>query len=1072
MKPLKLKMQAFGSYVQPAPIDFEQPDQNFFLITGDTGSGKTTIFDAIVFALFGEASSGTVKKDGTELQSQFADPSVSPFVELTFAEGSENREIYRIRREPRHRRPLKRGSGWKEEKEKVSLILPDGSEYAQNKKETDQKIQEIIGLTKNQFMQVVMIAQGEFMTLLREKTDTKKQIFRKLFHTERYQKLIEEVARRRKTQEQKIQEIQIQFRAETSHIELPEIAMCQEGNQELYHLVKQICQAEKLSITEMEHLLELFAPFCEQTEVLAEQAVHVQEKIIKERKEIQAQKERAKELLQAFEKLEEAEEKKKQYEEQKTLMQHLEVLSEQIQSAYRLKRLWDLSDQARRQLSELRDTLRLQKERLPAAQEECESVNKEHQKALERQEEILQEWTVISKNVKEEENRFAHLEILRQNIENKTSERKRADEQEQEMKDALEQFLEQKKQWKIQIADLPQMQAKLPGQTLLVQRFQSGLDLLEEKKKAQDAYRECQTACRKTQEVYLEKSRIYQQQHAEYENLRQTFLNVQAGLLAKEELKDGMPCPVCGSREHPAPCRLRKEDRNLTREMLEEKADEDAACQKAQEDASTKAQVAVLREQEAKKLLLEKEETLYAYLSQLGFEQSSEPQAEHVDENLEERFLYDGRKQAQKALTKLQKEIRAGEQIQQKLEEAEQTEQKLRRKLEEAADRTQTRIRELELLVQEQQQTEKEQRYPSLLDAQKELVQVTERREQIQKKQKVLQQKLQTALQEESAIHTLLEKCEQELPEQEKISLAHRQEYQKELFASGLEESQWQQVCEAYPLSQAESFAKQLEQYQKTEIEIENTIFNMQQIIACRKKPNLESLEMEQQEAESKEKEAREICTIYQNAAKQNRKIYHNLIVQMESRGSLLEVFGQLDHLYRVFSGKESGARMDLETYVQRYYLERILALANRRFYEMTDGQFALRMYDIEDAGQGRNKGLDLMVYSNVTGKIRDIRTLSGGESFMAALSLALGMADQIQESSSAIGLDVMFIDEGFGSLDEHARNQAVRVLREMAGSDRMIGIISHVTELKQEIEDQLIVTKDEKGSHVHWQIS
>ena len=129
-------------------------------------------------------------------------------------------------------------------------------------------------------------------------------------------------------------------------------------------------------------------------------------------------------------------------------------------------------------------------------------------------------------------------------------------------------------------------------------------------------------------------------------------------------------------------------------------------------------------------------------------------------------------------------------------------------------------------------------------------------------------------------------------------------------------------------------------------------------------------------------------------------------------------------------------------------------------------------MYDLDKAGEGKNKGLDLMVYSSVTGKEREVRTLSGGESFMAALSLALGMADQIQERSAAVNLDVMFIDEGFGSLDDHSRNQAVRVLMNMAGGSKLIGIISHVTELKQEIDNQLVVTKDDEGSHVRWQIS
>lgn len=137
----------------------------------------------------------------------------------------------------------------------------------------------------------------------------------------------------------------------------------------------------------------------------------------------------------------------------------------------------------------------------------------------------------------------------------------------------------------------------------------------------------------------------------------------------------------------------------------------------------------------------------------------------------------------------------------------------------------------------------------------------------------------------------------------------------------------------------------------------------------------------------------------------------------------------------------------------------------------MSAGQFELRMTGAEQAGEGRNRGLDLMVYSAVTGKEREIRTLSGGESFMAALSMALGMADQIGENSSSINLEMMFIDEGFGSLDDNSRNQAVRVLQRMAEGSRLVGIISHVSELKQAIDDQLIVTKDESGSHAAWQI-
>ena len=176
--------------------------------------------------------------------------------------------------------------------------------------------------------------------------------------------------------------------------------------------------------------------------------------------------------------------------------------------------------------------------------------------------------------------------------------------------------------------------------------------------------------------------------------------------------------------------------------------------------------------------------------------------------------------------------------------------------------------------------------------------------------------------------------------------------------------------------------------------------------------------------------------------------------------------------MYRLFSGKETGSRMDIETFAQRYYMQQILLSANKRFYEMSAGQYELQMLDADKAGEGANKGLDLMVYSFVTGKKREITTLSGGESFMAALSLALGMSDQIQSNSASVNLDIMFIDEGFGTLDERSRNQAVKVLKNMAEGSKLIGIISHVSELKNEIDNQLIVTKDDTGSHIKWQIS
>ena len=258
MRPIKLTMQAFGSYRDRTILDFTKADQNLFLITGDTGAGKTTIFDAIVFALYGEASSGVNKKNGTELQSQYADPSVEPYVEFEFsARYGGEREIYVVRRNPRHFRPNKRGQGQIEEKEKVSLFMPDGREYPQ--KEANARLVEILGLTKSQFMQVAMIAQGEFMELLRAKSDTKKEIFRKLFHTQIFQDIVEELGKRKREKLSEIGRIRTVCQTETSHLVIPE---ADPDIEEISLLKKRILESERLSVVDMENLLAKLEGLC------------------------------------------------------------------------------------------------------------------------------------------------------------------------------------------------------------------------------------------------------------------------------------------------------------------------------------------------------------------------------------------------------------------------------------------------------------------------------------------------------------------------------------------------------------------------------------------------------------------------------------------------------------------------------------------------------------------------------------------------------------------------------------------------------------------------------------------
>ena len=319
---------------------------------------------------------------------------------------------------------------------------------------------------------------------------------------------------------------------------------------------------------------------------------------------------------------------------------------------------------------------------------------------------------------------------------------------------------------------------------------------------------------------------------------------------------------------------------------------------------------------------------------------------------------------------------------------------------------------------------------------------------------------------------TLIAKYQKEIPAQEEKLAVKKTAYMDFMQEKQMTEEVWKQLAKENSRDTEKNLTDTVDAYREAKAAAIAQKNAAGETIGDAKKPDLAKIKAEKETAETAYQSAEKRYSQLKSDYKDNQEILTALSARMEKRKAVVEEHARIDALYRMTSGNVSGSRMDLETFVQRYYLERILYAANRRFQEMSAGQFELRMYDLKKAGEGKNRGLDLMVYSTVTGKEREVRTLSGGESFMAALSLALGMADQIKQSSAAINLDMMFIDEGFGSLDEHSRNQAVRVLQEMAEGSRLIGIISHVSELKQEIEDQLIVTKDENGSHVKWQIS
>lgn len=1091
MKPIQLTMQAFGSYGKKTVIDFTKPDQNLFLITGDTGAGKSTIFDAIVFALYGEASSVVNKKNGTELQSQFSENSVEPFVELVFSEREGSEDVhYTVRRVPKHIRPLKRGTGFKEESGSVSLIMPDGMEYPS--KETDKKLEKIVGLTKGQFMQVAMIAQGEFMALLRAKSDEKKVIFRRLFNTELYQDIVDELAKRRKDKQGKIAQIKTACQTEVGHIIVPETEISEKtetGAAEkaddaaetddscsrkihLKDLKDRILKSERLSLADMEALLQELQRTCEQLKEKVKHSEGRRNQLNQDYLERRDASAKAEQLQERFKELDLAERELAECEKEKNLVGKWQLLTGQIEAAWDVQAVWQRYQDVKQQLEATEKALKSHELALPEAEENYGQSKKALQQAKAAQEQALTEYSKILERVEKDLKSFAKIAASKQAAAEAGKMAEAASRQEKEAADSLNLLEEQEKQWQQQaekLSDTDSRAAILLGQQREIRDMAENLKNWQ--REEENCYRQRQTA-ENAQTAYIQAQDIYIRENEVYTQASSAFFDAQAGILAKK-LQPGQPCPVCGSVEHPHPHQM--ERASLTKEELDVLAQKLQKLQKQREKKSNQAGAAAAALEASERSCHQMGEQLYRKAQAYD---NGGKNCETVDANdaFDSQWLAKQLKRWQREWqdrdSQLQNDRKNLLLLKRLMEDAVSKKKELSEKKEKAGQqlsKIKVRLAAAEAALENMETSTY---YESETTAREILKKASEKKSDSDRNYKCCEKAEQEDGNRKERTEERIHQLRQSLPSQQEACSERKTAYEQIMENRQLTETQWQSLTKHYTKEDRQRLAEQINRWQEKKIAAERLKEASEAAIGDCMKPDMEQLLLQQNEAEAAWKKEQEVYDRYTEIYKTNLKVYEALMPKMNERSRIMEEHRRLDDLYNLLAGKVTGSRMDIETYVQRYYLERILYAANRRFLEMSAGQFELRMCDITKAGEGRNRGLDLMVYSNVTGKEREVRTLSGGESFMAALSLALGMADQIQQSSSAIHLDMMFIDEGFGSLDSHSRDQAVRVLQQMAGGSKLIGIISHVSELKQEIEDQLIVSKNEDGSSVRWQIS
>lgn len=928
MKPLKLTMSAFGSYAGKNVIDFTGQQQGIFLITGDTGAGKTTIFDAITYALYNQTSGG--ERNGNMMRSQYARPETETYVELEFLYRG---QTYRVRRNPDYKitKTLKNGK-IREQKvpHSVELTLPDGTVFPEKKNATDAKIIEILGLTADQFSQIVMIAQGDFLKLLYTKSDERKMIFSKLFRTDIYWKIQENLRRKSMEMDERIQENDRAFEQEKSRIiplpeseELPLDELVERLRERLKDALKEQnlrrANVEELNkkITKYEEINKLFRSL---------------EKIRQTGKELEARQAESKERRQQIENARKAD--KVLVAEQQNLRQQQEV------------------EQSAQAIAKMTETL-------ANDQEMFETLKTQQQEAEAKQK---REAADIQKKMLALEQSFPSYEALQ----NARSEEQQA-----------------KKVWE----DL----GKISEESF--HKKKAGIAALKEQQKRQEQVVE------QTKKNWEQTSLSASESAKHYEHMYEAFLKEQAGILA-ENLSAGCPCPVCGSTVHPDPAKL--SDHAVT-ELEVEQAKKTRAAAEEKRDLAHAAFETEKTEKQKLAQAVEKEEADFVLAQTIAKQQRKEAEQNYVSlqktaEQIREKLVYPSLAEAKKQYAAMQKALEA----------AEQEIAKKRQKVSELAEAMNT-LKGQKLAEEENQKTAKK----LAVKTEKEYAKLLEK----------------SGFVSEETYHLAI------LPERSRSKLER-------------EEKEYESQC-----LRQQSEQKLLEKQVSGKTYTDTTELN-------------EQLKIEKQALKEAEKTYMELHTAYEN----DRSVLQNCAVYLE-KGKKLESEDQvIKSLSKTANGRLSGsAKIDFETYIQRQYFKQIIHEANKRLLTMSNHQFILKLKEEANTGRKTNEGLDLSVYSLVTDSERDVKTLSGGESFLAALAMALGLSDIVERSAGAIHPDMMFIDEGFGSLDAQSRQQAIEVLAELAGDSRMVGIISHVTELKEQIDRQLVVSRTDKGSRAVW---
>lgn len=908
MRPLKITMSAFGPYAGEVTLDMQKLGKSgVYLITGDTGAGKTTVFDAISYALYGEASGNY--RENTTLRSKYASADTPTFVELEF---EYNNEIYKINRNPEYPRPNKRGEGFTKQSANAELVMPDGSVITKIK-EVSAKVEEIIGINKNQFSQIAMIAQGDFRKLLNCETNERSKIFRKIFKTEPYHNieiklssLFNELKRNREKEKSGIEQYINQLKCNENDTLSLELERAKSGDvliEDVIKLAGEIINKDTLEYT-------------------------------KTQKNIESINEEIEKINSNIKLYENQEATKKAYAKASAKLEDLKTKRNECEKAYKS------AEAQRERLDDLTRKINLINSKMPKYDElkSLENSINEKTQSFEKSNNLLK--------LKQQE-----ITLLEKEIDEKSK--------------ALEEI----------------KGADLLAQKLTVQK--------EEIKKKAEALKELKTEidrC-KTEQKNLKNAQSFAKSaldeygalENEYNQIYIAFFNEQAGIIA-DELKDGEPCPVCGSTSHPnlarksenAPSQADVESaQNLVKKAQEkaDKARDTASALKSRFD-----EIAANVKSAAKKLFGTDDNVFDDYNSNIN------ALKKEYDDTL---ALLKTANEKLNLYQKLDKEI---PKIQEK-----------QKSLSDEISKLNTQKASDEAFISEN--TKRVTSIKSELDFES---------------ADLAKDKLKEYTNLSNDIKNAIEKSKNDFDD-----IKSKYDTQKGTKAS---------------------LEKALKEFKEIDL-------------AALKEKSLKLNEYKN--------DIDETAKLLYSRIDSNKLLVDNISEKRDILKEYDDKYVWLKALSETANGDISGKeKITLETFVQMTYFDSIIRKANIRLLTMSDGQYELvRRSDAETLK--KNEGLALDVIDHFNGSSRSVSTLSGGESFMASLCLALGLSDEIQSSNGGIKLDTMFVDEGFGSLDGEALDRALSALTSLSQGNRLVGIISHVDALCDRIDNKIVITKD-----------